>query len=335
MVFTDLESQGKLERIQHWVDEVLRDQRRSTALTYQRCFERLAGKSWFEYAEDKQLRKNSAGILRAAERYCQASSMYLQLEAIKAQVENLNFTDARSRLNRSIELLNKTQSHLSMTYSGVTKKKNSKRLSIRGKPDNWIFEVVRNIAPGLTQLASLVMALTGCRPAELINGVELRIHGSNLLVRIKGAKVSDITQGGQPERLILLDGTQRGPNVIIFWLRKKDWDSFKFRIRSYNAFYYAVKKSAKSLSWGELSPYSFRQQLAANLKSQGQNDDVLSKVLGHRSSRSKSAYGHANQGWYRGSRGRSPILAVKATYSVRNYEAPTFGLEPSSGPTLH
>jgi hypothetical protein len=66
--------------------------------------------------------------------------------------------------------------------------RHSKRQDLRGLPDDWRERLVARM-PNY-RLAALTNAVTGCRPDELVKGVQLAINGRMLVATIQGAKVT-------------------------------------------------------------------------------------------------------------------------------------------------
>ena len=64
--------------------------------------------------------------------------------------------------------------------------------------------------PDKNKAAAALCAVSGCRPAEVVRGVELVREGDGLLLRIQGAKLTRYS--GQPERVLLI--VTAGCNLI-------------------------------------------------------------------------------------------------------------------------
>ncbi|EFI33167.1 integrase family protein [Desulfonatronospira thiodismutans ASO3-1] len=185
-----------------------------------------------------------------------------------------------------------------------------KRKALRGLPSNWVGQLIDEL-PIQHQDAALIMALTGCRPAELEKGVWLEtVDHDHLKVTIKGAKYIKNKQG-QKQRVLkfALEDAHRLFNLAyeeprLVWINKE-------------AFRKAIRRAADNLGFKGVSPYSLRHQFAANLKSESGKKwthEDLAKALGHITDRCQQFYGHPNQARGRG----SGILAVQASTSIKN-----------------
>ena len=157
-----------------------------------------------------------------------------------------------------------------------------------------------------------ILALTGCRPAELMKGVEIETRKKNgntaVLLTIQGAKVSE--NRGQKARTItfLAEGSAATALAEICAER-----GGKFKLETSNADYRSLNRA---LQMHGLSCYAFRHQVASELKdgiSKGNiTPENAAKVMGHRSTESLSYYGTRSRA--RGGR----RFAVGATEKIRS-----------------
>jgi integrase len=176
--------------------------------------------------------------------------------------------------------------------------RHTKRQDMRGLPDDWrerIIERMPTYAP-----ATLTAAVTGCRPAELVSGVQLAIKEGMLVAHIKGAKV-DVEKGkGQEWRTLFwpLDH----PNSMVRDLASKVQDAggaLLVTIDNASNFSSSMRSAAKR-EWPKrktsITPYCFRHQCAADLKASDMDSCDISAALGHLSDVTKRTYGHASMG---------------------------------------
>ncbi|WP_284258616.1 site-specific integrase [Acidocella aquatica] len=198
----------------------------------------------------------------------------------------------------------------------------SKRRYLGRMPAGWRQAIVEAAPVGSEYYTPLlVMALTGVRPAELKKGVSVTITAQGcLLITIKGAKVSTTT--GQPERrlwvrvdnptawqlfaAVTASDPEQGLRVSI-----QDPRTFCDHIRSLSRKLYPKIRYVAS-------PYSFRHAFASDQKAMHVPDEMLAKMMGHVSARSKQGYGVARQG-------RMPISnvdAVTASRPIRHADGP-------------
>lgn len=175
--------------------------------------------------------------------------------------------------------------------------RHSKRQDMRGLPVNWRELVVARMPT--YRAAALTAAVTGCRPAELVNGVRMSIEGGMLVAHIEGAKV-DVARGkGQEWRR--LEWPLNHPNTMVRDLAgevMRKGGALAVTIESASNFSKSVSNAA-AREWPRrkttVTPYCFRHQVAADMKADGQlNSGEISAALGHLSDATKSTYGHAN-----------------------------------------
>lgn len=92
---------------------------------------------------------------------------------------------------------------------GQRRPRHSKRQDLRGLPADWRERMVARLPNH--RLAVLAQAVTGCRPDELVNGVQLETQSSYLVATIKGSKVTPKT--GQPWRRLRWQVDSESPLV--------------------------------------------------------------------------------------------------------------------------
>lgn len=187
--------------------------------------------------------------------------------------------------------------------TGQRAKRRSKRQALAGLPANWRFALCKRAASGKYLFPLIVLALTGCRPAELVSGVHLwrskdeatgktRIHFS-----IAGAKVK--TAQGQPVRTITYDAKDPHPFVAIVndLLDAHPEPQVFVQISSAVNLTVEIRRLARSL-WPKhkhpITAYCFRHQFAADMKANG-DDEATSRGLGHISAETRRLYGTAAQ----------------------------------------
>jgi integrase len=176
--------------------------------------------------------------------------------------------------------------------------RHTKRQDMRGLPDDWrerIIERMPAYAP-----ATLTAAVTGCRPAELLSGVQLSIVDGGLVARIKGAKV-DVEKGkGQEWRKLYwpLDHENGLVRELISRVQEAG-GSLLVTVANASNFSKSMSNAAKR-EWPKrkaaITPYCFRHQCAADMKASDMSSGDISAALGHLSDVTKSTYGHANMG---------------------------------------
>lgn len=207
--------------------------------------------------------------------------------------------------------------------TGLRAKRRSKRRALAGLPDNWRIALCKRAASGQYLFPLIVLALTGCLPAELVSGVHLWRSKNEATGRwlihfsIAGAKVK--AEQGQPVRTITYDAKDPHPFVIIVneLLDAQPEPQVFAQISSAINLTVEIRRLARSL-WPKhkqpITAYCFRHQFAADMKANG-DDEATSRGLGHISAETRSVYGTAGQA----SKGRHRVrpLQVEAQRPVK------------------
>jgi len=155
-----------------------------------------------------------------------------------------------------------------------------------------------------------ILALSGCRPSELMKGVELelRTKGKNsaVIATIHGAK-TDNGRGQKLRKIAFTEGVLTRGLVE----RLKETGG-KLTVTTTSADYRSLNRALKA---HDLSCYSFRHQIGSDLKGAIKRNEIQSnkvaEIMGHASTRSITFYGTASK-----ASGRKPPTA-KGTSTVR------------------
>jgi integrase len=172
-----------------------------------------------------------------------------------------------------------------------------KRVDMKNLPVDWRQQLIKRMPTYYP--ATLVAAVTGCRPAELVNGVKLSIENGELVAVIEGAKNTKTT--GQPWRNLYWPiNTDSDLVRSLCEIVESSGGAIVVKIDSAKRFHGAVRSAGKR-EWpkrkSDVTPYCFRHQAAADLKAEGSlSSGEISAALGHLSDVTKSTYGHANMG---------------------------------------
>ena len=187
--------------------------------------------------------------------------------------------------------------------TGERAKRRSKRQSLAGLPANWRIALCKRAVGGRYLFSLIVLALTGCRPSELVHGIDIwrgkdEVTGKLLIhLRIRGAKVKD--SQGQPLRTISYDTNDPHPLVVVVneLLDTQSEPRVFAQVRSAVNLTVEIRRLARSL-WPKhkqpITAYCFRHQFAADLKANG-DDEATSRGLGHISAETRRLYGTAGQ----------------------------------------
>jgi integrase len=303
----------------------------STRDQYRRAARRLGGRHWRDYVADLVANRGVVGrstvwVARAAWRRLMALAIREELKRCDKSPDPDERRAARRRMARLVEALEAD------LYEGPiqlpTTRKVSKRRGLSRLPADWRAQMIRAAKPR-DRLPLAVLALSGCRPAELRMGIQVEaLPDGRVRIRVSGAKVR--ADRGQPWREIVEDpraalGHELGHAL---WKRLGEvGGAIEVRIEpAGHAFQDRVSRLARRLGFRGISAYSFRHQMSADLKALvagGQLSGVeASAALGHASARMRKHYGHRSQS--RRSGGRAP--QVRAARPVRSgYTTLSFG----------
>jgi len=179
----------------------------------------------------------------------------------------------------------------------------------------WQMELFRAM-PQQHRILILVLAVSGCRPAELYpgrdvgkglvsDGVQLSIHDKKLVLTFQGAKTG---QGyGQVKRELVISPVST-MELGLYRLVEKSGGALRCEPKaSDRAVRGAVERAViKALGkrWkGKVSMSTFRHQFAANLKGAGVSKEQIALAMGHCSDRTQGNYGLVSQRQKGSSRG--------------------------------
>lgn len=216
-------------------------------------------------------------------------------------------------------------------------RKSKRRL--RKVPENWREILASRIVRWKTPF--LVTAITGCRPVELVRGgVEISILGSDLIVTVNGAKLTDYS--GQPQRTLTwsLDHPSKLVSDLVKIVQnsgggllvKMPSDSRRAEAAFSTNIRDAAKRAFPNLST-TITPYSLRHALASDLKAAGFSKVQIAQGLGHISTDTQNTYGHTNAA-------RGVSLAPREVSASREVHAgsqkpmPVFGMPKTESESM-
>lgn len=200
---------------------------------------------------------------------------------------------------------------------GKVPRSNAKRKGLGGLPPNWralFWKTFPEESPH--RLALAILSLTGCRPSELVKGVSVELDDEgNLRITIAGTK----THGGvygQEYRQLTLEPSGNEARALLHSVEAND--ILRVVIKNAKALSEAIRRHSKKL-WPRrkyvVSPYSFRNQLSADLKNDHSPAEVA-MIMGHSVCRTQQYYGVRNQG-----RAGRRILTCTAEKELHNPRA--------------
>lgn len=199
--------------------------------------------------------------------------------------------------------------------------------------EGWQESVYRELSDKWKPAFS-VMALTGCRPAEL-NGLEIRPTDQEgvLTFRIEGRKVTE--KAGQAWRELTIDvrGTSYGQALIAEIGDEGGKMEIKDTAQAVTKAVTRAAQRAKLIRLDQTLPsYACRNAVASAMKAEGRDITEVAGALGHSSDECQKFYGRASAG-HKGGGGK--ILEVKTARPVRE-TARSLGYQakPARGPSI-
>jgi len=156
-------------------------------------------------------------------------------------------------------------------------------------------------------LAFSIISVFGIRPSEMQKGVKLTFSNGMIYALIQGAKVSKdkghkhraigsaIRDGNKCDQVII-DAIYKGGGEVVATQQKKDYDSLR---KYFNNHYNGT------------SLYTYRHQLASDLKKSGVSKRQIAEIMGHRTTESQQHYGYA-----RSSKGGGRSMVAKGSNEV-------------------
>lgn len=174
--------------------------------------------------------------------------------------------------------------------NGKARKPKSLRDDLSELPKEWQTRILeRAQASEIYADAVAILALTGCRPEELAQGVTVRLDAEPAVIKIYGAKLGD--HSGQPWREIEIPTAKLPPHMLL--CLREGCDSVEVKVDSTDALRQAVYSYSREL-WPvsiPISPYHFRHSMAETLRENGWPAHEIAAVLGERSAATVSHYG--------------------------------------------
>lgn len=202
-------------------------------------------------------------------------------------------------------------------YFGVKSISNGKRRGLGRLPTDWREQLFATVEPD-DRLPVLLLAVSGCRPSELAKGIDIRRSGWHFLLGIRGAKVT--ADNGQPFRVLHIDSEHPwGKHLADCLSDSPAKTSYQESARSLQHRIHRLVthwQRTTGINGYQISAYSFRHQLASDLKRQGEPDSWIAAVLGHRSTRTSTGYGS----WQQGKAGQGGLIqSVAVMHAPRQW----------------
>lgn len=201
--------------------------------------------------------------------------------------------------------------------------KNSKRQSISRMGEFWREQIWAECENSDYKGAVAVLDLIGARPCEIENGVlvEWEEGSSYLTFTVKGGKIDAEEKNGQKIRTIkvnLSTGCHWGSpkNYLMNQCFEYGYCKIKAHPKRLDDYVRRISEKIWPRKKNQISPYSYRHQISADIKKDGVSKIMTAKTMGHRSTRSQKHYGTARQG-----RRRNSIVEVECSDHVRTHNS--------------
>ena len=260
---------------------------------------------------------------------CAAIRWQLKTELVKAMVvlpgglvrlptismDERWLADMERRIESLVALSSIKRSALLSEYSIGTRKKQSQRDDLKSLPENWQDNIVAAAAGKKYQDAIALLALTGCRPQELVNKIEIDMSVNPCGIKINGAKVVE-GRSGQAWRILKFSWDALPAH---FGESASDGhQSHIVDIQSTDALRQALYAISDELWPGgiRVSPYHFRHAFAENLRENGWPAHEMAEAMGELSAETVSQYGRRI--WPKRGRKASAALLERGSVQVPN-----------------
>lgn len=206
-----------------------------------------------------------------------------------------------------------------------TRPRKSKRSSLGTFPDNWRELIFEKMQRSKFKPALAVAWLTGCRPSEIMNGVEVALterDGSKYLIfKVLGTKRGKNNNYGQEKRFVKVSITNPAASFLVNNIENNENKNIIVSIETTEGFSQAVNDASKRIWKGKkdhVSPYSFRHSFSADVKSftnevmmeEEESKKLIAQALGHSNMDTQQNYGMSQQS--KGSTSKVIISQIKA-----------------------
>lgn len=221
---------------------------------------------------------------------------------------------------------------MSFTWQDVKNDKPGKRhskkyqLSALQRRGNWQDQFFAAV-PDQHKAAVAILQITGCRPSELANGIQLKLVNGQLVVVIVGSKVTD--HSGQASRLLIINPDSKAGQFLM--LAIPETGCLTISVANQKSFAEVIASAGKKAFprlKARISPYVFRHSFSSDLKSAGVLPDQIACAMGHRVTRTQERYGRNCHG-----RGATNLVAAHASSGIRDTRRDPRRLSPTPAPS--
>lgn len=258
-------------------------------------FQRRAALAWHARAEGRAFLVKAEHLLRVVDALRQGTNEYAELHNVldraDEQISILEFLPAVQETEHgSFGLVRPDQ--------GFVKRK-SKLRSIFGLPPGWQRAVLDEVRKSGSKMADAVLlaAAIGCRPAELLAKIQLRIQPKKVIaIHVPTAKAD---AGRKFRTLYIYPDDPWHADIFALAIRRAfvglggDHPSRKTKLSD------TIRAAARRL-WPKrrecISAYSFRHAISSDLKKSRTDVRVVALVLGHSTTVCQTRYGRWRSG---------------------------------------
>lgn len=229
--------------------------------------------------------------------------LYRKHQAASLAIQNNNWERAEKIVNDPsfsalVTLANMTAYDYRNGWVPQAKRK-SKKVSLRNLPENWRELMAQGSVKGQFHLPMLAVLVTGARPEEIQRGIKFIRIGTELRVRIRGAKIKEYA--GQPWRCFNVADHPLREMLLAYMDTQPNKNKLIVRVGNKNSLTTYMRALAKQL-WPHrkeaITAYTARHAMASDCKfatRNGADEDLASMVLGHSVDKTQSYYGNLRQ----------------------------------------
>lgn len=258
-------------------------------------FQRRAALAWHARIEGHARLGEAEQLLHAAHAHCPGTEEHAalrgMLDRIDEQVSILEFL-------RSVRETEHGCFGLERPDQGFVKRK-SKLQSIFGLPAGWQRAVLDQVRKSGSKMADAVLlaAAIGCRPAELLAKIQLRMQPRKVIaIHIPMAKAG----AGKKVRTLYIYPDDPWHSEIFNLALRRTWVGLGGEHPSRKTKLSDTIRAAGRRLWPKrrqcISTYSFRHAICSDLKKSRTDVQVVAMVLGHRSTVCQTRYGRWRSG---------------------------------------
>lgn len=221
---------------------------------------------------------------RAASRFCMAQ------EILSAHlVDDVELVDAlwADVLQIESDAQKNKERYDDGEWTGKKQFRNGKKASIKKLPDDWHLKLCNLMANHKHSIAVRILACTGCRPCEVVRGIRVYRDQNGINFHIKGAKFKADDERGQEWRILTIPLDHPIGSTI---------DDGEYQASSAESLTKAITRKATKLGYEGVSAYSFRHQMASNMKFSKYSKMEIANALGHISTATQEGYGNSGAG---------------------------------------